>query len=66
MHEVMKFRYKRAGTRDKVKSYNDATQFWDIDKFLNNAHKKPLFKNSDKEGRKLCIAEYDKRMELKK
>jgi len=65
MHEVMKFRHKHASTRDKVKSINEATKFWDVDKFLNNAHKKPFMTDKSREGRKLGIAEYDQKMKLK-
>jgi len=65
MMEVYKFRAKNASTRDKVASYNEATQFWDASKFLRSNHgpDKPSVKS--REGRKLQVAEYLKRMEPK-
>ena len=65
MHEVMKFRHKHSGTRDKVKSFNSASKYWGSDRFLNNVHKKPIMSDKSREGRKLSIAEYEKRMKPK-
>jgi len=55
VHEVLKFKFKHSSTRDKVKSFNEATSFWDADKYLKNS----------KDGRKLKIAEYYTKMKHK-
>lgn len=65
MHEVLKFRFKNSGTRDKVKSFNEATKFWNADSFITKVHRKPLQSNESREGRKLGIAGYVKRMKPK-
>ena len=66
VHEVLKFKVKHASVRDKVKSFNEATSYWQVDKFLNSVHRKPPHTDDkSREGRKLRIAEYYKRMQHK-
>ena len=62
VHEVLKFKVKHASLRDKVKTFNEATSFWENDQFLTNCHPKSHLDDKSREGRKLRIAEYYKRM----
>ena len=39
LHEVYKFKTAHASVRDKVQSFNEATQFWDAAKYLKNVHR---------------------------
>ena len=58
----MKFKVKHSGTRDKVSSYNEASGFWENDKFIQNCHGPSHPTDKSREGRKLKIAEYYKKM----
>ena len=62
LHEVYKFKVKHASARDKVQSFNEATKFWDMDKYLRNVHGKERPSDNAREGRKLNVAEYWKKM----
>lgn len=66
VHDMLKFKCKHASLRDKVKSFNEASEYWEGDKFLTNCHGKLTAKSGkSREGRKLKIAEYHKKMEHK-
>jgi|688.fasta_scaffold239614_1 hypothetical protein len=65
MREVLRFRAKHASDRDKVASYNEARFFWEKDKFLRANHGPEKPKSTSREGRKLHIAEFDKKMKTK-
>ena len=62
LHEVYKFKVKHSSARDKVQSFNEATKFWDADKYLKSVHGKDRPSNNKREGRKLNVAEYWKKM----
>ena len=65
VHEVLKFKTKHASLRDKVATYNEATGFWEQDAFLESCHPKTHLNLMSRQGRKLRIAEYHKKMEHK-
>ena len=65
LHEVVKFKNKHASTRDKVMSFNEATKFWNADKYLKKVHAMNPPATKDREGRKLNLAEYMKKMQPK-
>ena len=65
MHEVLKFKTKYASVRDKVQGFNEATRYWDQDEFLYNVYTKQSAPDKSREGRKLKIAEYYKKMQYK-
>ena len=58
VHEVLKFKVKHASMRDKVKTFNMATKFWDRDAFLSKCHPKLHGNDKSREGRKLRLSEY--------
>lgn len=62
LHEVYKFKMKYASTRDKVQSFNEATKFWDANKFLKNCHGKEQPNDQSRQGRKLELASYWRKM----
>lgn len=62
MHEVLKFKVKHASLRDKVQTFNEASVYWDRDRFLTHCHPKSHLDDKSREGRKLCISDYHKRM----
>ena len=64
-HEVLKFKCKYASMRDKVQSFNEATGFWEADKFIKSCHGKEHANAKSREGRKLKIAEYHQKMQHK-
>ena len=65
VHEVLKFKVKHASMRDKVQSFNEATSFWEVDDFLHNCYRKYQAPDKSREGRKLKIAEYFKKMQYR-
>jgi len=65
VHEALRFKVKHASLRDKVKTFNLASEFWDRDRFLSNCHPKTHAGIKSREGRKLHISEYHKKMKLK-
>jgi hypothetical protein len=64
MREVMRFRAKHASLRDKVAYFNECNWFWNQDKFLKTNHGPDKQSPTTREGRKLKLAEYVKRMKL--
>lgn len=62
VHEVLKFKVKHSSARDKVKTFNMAKDFWNRDRFLTNCHPKSHLNDKSREGRKLHISDYYKRM----
>ena len=56
---------KHSSARDKVKSFNEATKFWDADRYLRNVHGRDRPSNNKREGRKLHVAEYWEKMRQK-
>ena len=62
LHEVFKFKVNHASVRDKVQSYNEATSFWDADKYLRNCHGKDRPSDKQRQGRKLLVAAYYEKM----
>lgn len=45
-----------------MSSFNEANSFWESDKFIQAAHGPPQNNDKSREGRKLKIAEYYKKM----
>lgn len=65
IHEVLRFNTQHSSKRDKVATFNEAEDFWTQDAFLTNCHPKTHTNEKSREGRKLKIAEYHKRMQHK-
>lgn len=65
IHEVLKFKTRHSGMRDKVSTYNEAENYWTKDAFLTSVHPKSHTNDKSREGRKLKIAEYHKKMQHK-
>ena len=63
MHQVYQFKSAHASLRDKVQSFNEATQFWDADKYLKNVHAGDRPDNKARQGRKLNLSQYYERMQ---
>ena len=63
MYEVLKFQFKHASLRDKVETIKQAKKFWEGDLFLTNCHGKSHKDDKSREGRKLQLAAYHKRMQ---
>lgn len=53
VHEALRFKVKHASVRDKVKTFNLASEFWDRDPFLSSCHPKTHLNDKSREGRKL-------------
>ena len=62
IHEVHKFKTAHASVRDKVQSFNEATQFWDSAKYLKNVHRAERPSDKERQGRKLNLSQYYERM----
>ena len=65
LHDVLKFKLKHASLKDKVAGFNEANGYWENDKFIQSCHGKDKPSDKSREGRKLRIAEYYKRMTYK-
>ena len=63
LHEVCQFKTAHASLRDKVQSFNEATQFWDADKYLKNVHAGNKPHSKERQGRKLNLSQYHERMQ---
>jgi len=61
----MAFRAKHASLKDKVAYFNETKSFWEKDEFLLSNHGPDKHSLSVREGRKLHIAEYIKKMKVK-
>ena len=63
--EVLKHKTKHASVRDKVQGFNEASAWWEQDRFLAACHGEACMNNETKEGRKLNIASFEKKFASK-
>lgn len=61
-HQVLKFKVKYASGRDKVQGYLEANEWWERDRLIQSCHGKEHLDDKSREGRKLNLAGYYKKM----